>query len=63
MQDAETYRRYADDCRKLARTMPEHREKLADMAATWERLAKAAEKRGDSKPPSHTDGGKAPSNP
>lgn len=43
--------------------MPAHREKLADMAATWERLAKAAEKRDDRKPPSHTDGGKAPSNP
>jgi hypothetical protein len=52
MQDAETYRRYADDCRKLARTMPEHREKLADMAATLERLAKAAEKRDGGKPPS-----------
>ena len=51
MQDAETYRRYADECMKLARTMPEHREKLVDMATTWQRLAEAAEKRAGTKSP------------
>ena len=62
MRDPETYRRYAEDCMKLARTMPAHREKLTAMAATWKRLAEAAEKREGSKSPSHTDGSKPQSN-
>jgi hypothetical protein len=45
MQDAKTYRQYADDCRKLARTMPEHRAKLLDMAAVWADLASRAEEK------------------
>jgi hypothetical protein len=44
MQDAKTYRRFADECMKLARSMPEHRDKLVEMAAMWQRLADAAEK-------------------
>jgi hypothetical protein len=48
MSDAKTYRRYADDCMRFARTMPEYREQLTAMAATWQLLADAAEKkRGD----------------
>jgi hypothetical protein len=54
MQDPETYRQYADDCTKLARTMPQHREKLIEMAATWQRLAEAAEKRNGGKRPEQT---------
>ena len=46
MQDARTYRQYADECRALANTMPEHRAKLLDMAAVWDELAKKAEERG-----------------
>jgi hypothetical protein len=45
MEDAQTYRQYAEDCLKLARTMPEQREKLIDMAATWQQLAERAEKK------------------
>jgi hypothetical protein len=45
MQDAKTYRRFADDCMKLAKTMPEHRNALVEMAATWQRLADAVEER------------------
>ena len=45
MQDAKTYRSYAEDCTKLARSMPQHRDKLVEMAAVWQRLAEAAEKR------------------
>ena len=45
MQDAQTYRQYAEDCLKLARSMPEQREKLMDMAATWQQLADKAEKK------------------
>jgi hypothetical protein len=44
MQDAKTYRQYAEDCRKLAHTMPEHRAKLLDMAAVWTDLAAKAER-------------------
>jgi hypothetical protein len=43
MQDAKTYRQYAEDCLKLARSMPEQREKLLDMAAVWRDLAMKAE--------------------
>jgi hypothetical protein len=49
MEDANTYRRYADDCRKLARSMPEHRASLLDMAAVWLALAVKAENGEDGK--------------
>jgi hypothetical protein len=45
MEDAQTYRRYAEDCLKLARSMPRQREKLIEMAATWQQLAERAEKK------------------
>ena len=48
MEDASTYRQYAEECRKLARSMPQHRAKLLDMAAVWLALAAKA------------DGGQAP---
>jgi hypothetical protein len=41
MRKVSEYRQQADECRRLlgtART-PEHREMLAGMVATWERLA------------------------
>jgi hypothetical protein len=37
MPDDKTYRDYADECARLARSMPEHRAKLIDMAAAWRR--------------------------
>ena len=43
MQDAKTYRQYAEDCRKLAESMPAHRANLLDMAALWANLAEKAE--------------------
>jgi hypothetical protein len=43
MQDAKTYRQYADDCRRLAHSMPEHRTKLLDMASVWADVASKAE--------------------
>jgi hypothetical protein len=43
MEDANTYRQYAEECRKLAKSMPEHRAKLLDMAAVWLDLADKAE--------------------
>jgi hypothetical protein len=45
MLDAKTYRRYADDCMRLARSMPQDRDKLVEMAALWQRLADAAERK------------------
>ena len=49
MEDAQTYRRYAEECRKLARSMPEHRAKLLDMAQVWLELATKAERKKDDK--------------
>jgi hypothetical protein len=43
MEDANTYRQYAEECRKLAKSMPNHREKLLSMAAVWLELADKAE--------------------
>ena len=43
MEDAKTYRQYAEECRKLARSIPEHRGKLFDMAEVWLQLAAKAE--------------------
>jgi hypothetical protein len=47
MEDAKTYRQYAEECRKLARSMPDHRGKLLDMAAVWLELAVKAERKKD----------------
>jgi hypothetical protein len=43
MQDAKIYRQYAEDCRKLAETMPGQREKLLEIAAAWTKLAAKAD--------------------
>ena len=43
MESASTYRQYAEECRKLARSMPEHRAKLLDMAELWLELAAKAD--------------------
>jgi hypothetical protein len=47
MQDAQTYRQYAEECRKLAEAMPQHRVHLLDMAAVWASLAEKAERKTD----------------
>jgi len=43
MQDARTYRQYAEECIKLVKVMPQHRATLEEMAATWQKLAEAAD--------------------
>ena len=43
MQDAQTYRQYAEECMKLADAMPKHRTHLLDMAAVWANLAEKAD--------------------
>ena len=45
MQDAQTYRDYAEECRKLAAALPQHRASLLDMAAVWANLAEKAERK------------------
>jgi hypothetical protein len=44
MQDAKTYRLYAEECRKLAESLPKHRKPLLDMAAVWAELAEKADR-------------------
>lgn len=41
MRRVTEYQKFADDCRKLARTLrkPEHRRQLEEMAVVWEMLA------------------------
>jgi phytoene/squalene synthetase len=42
--EPETYRRYAEECQLLAKTMPnEHRRTLLAMAESWMELAQEAE--------------------
>jgi hypothetical protein len=48
MKDANTYREYAADCRRMAKLMNQKdREVLLKMAAAWEDRAKEAERRKD----------------
>ena len=43
MRDRDTYRRYAEECRRLANTLPEHRAQLFEIAQAWIELADARE--------------------
>jgi hypothetical protein len=44
MKDAKKFRRYAEECRRLAKQMrPEHRVVLLRIAEAWERCAEEAE--------------------
>jgi hypothetical protein len=46
MKDANTYREYAADCRRMAKLMNQKdQEALLKMAAAWEDRAKEAERR------------------
>jgi hypothetical protein len=45
MRDPATYRRYAEECRRLASIMPEeHRRTLMEIAEAWSKLAEEAER-------------------
>jgi hypothetical protein len=49
MEDAETYRRYARECERLATLMSEeHRNSLREIAEAWLTLARQAEAVGHS---------------
>ena len=43
MRDRDTYRRFAEECRRLANTMPEHRAQLLEIAQAWLELADEGE--------------------
>ena len=46
MRDPATYRRYAEECHRLASIMPdEHRGTLLEIAEAWSKLAEEAERR------------------
>jgi hypothetical protein len=47
MRDATIFRRYAEECRKLALKLPQHKETLLQMADAWLACAEDAEGRHD----------------
>lgn len=47
MRDAKTFRRYAEECRRLALTLPQHKETLLRMADAWLACAEEEEKNRD----------------
>ena len=50
------YRSYAEECRRLAREMPEHRDALLKMALAWTRSAEDAEAEEKKNPRTDGDG-------
>ena len=50
MRDPATYRRYAEECVRLASIMPEeHRRTLLEIAEAWSKLANEAERQAPTK--------------
>jgi hypothetical protein len=47
MRDAEEFRKYAEECRRLALSLPQHKESLLEMAKAWTACAEEAEKHRD----------------
>jgi hypothetical protein len=53
MRDAATYRRFAEECQRLAMTMPEeHRAVLLEIAEAWIKLEQEAERQKSLRQPS-----------
>ena len=47
MRNAATYRRYAEECRRLAEILPpEHRKTMLEIAESWTKLAQEVERPG-----------------
>jgi hypothetical protein len=45
MRDGSTYKRYAEECRRLANVMPEeHRRTILEIGDAWTKLAQEAER-------------------
>ena len=50
MEDATKFRRYAEDCRRLAKSMkPEHKATLLEIADAWDECAEEAERKSGKK--------------
>jgi hypothetical protein len=49
MRDPKTFRKYADECRRLALALPQHKETLLQMAEAWTACAAEAEKDRDTR--------------
>jgi hypothetical protein len=50
MKDVVKFREYADDCRRLAKSMePEHKTTLLEIADAWERVAEEREREAGTK--------------
>jgi hypothetical protein len=47
MRDPEEFRKYAEECRRLALSLPQHKETLLEMAKAWIAVAEEAERQGD----------------
>jgi hypothetical protein len=45
MRDPKTFRRYAEECQRLAAKMPQHKQTLLEMADAWLACASAADAR------------------
>jgi len=59
MSDSTTFRKYAQECRRLAEQMkPEHRATLLEIAEAWNRCAEDAER--GAKEPRYRGGGGSP---
>jgi hypothetical protein len=59
MQNAQMYRRYAEDCKQLAHQAPQHRDALLKIAGAWATLAQQAEKDAKEKDAKEKDDGRA----
>jgi hypothetical protein len=60
MRDPTKFREYADECRRLASRMPEHKETLLSMADAWMGCAKAAERDEREKKKTHSTQKRSP---
>jgi hypothetical protein len=50
MRDTETYKEFANECERIARTMTgEHRKSLLTIAEAWREFAREAERRSESR--------------
>jgi hypothetical protein len=57
MTDAITFKRYAEDCRRMAKSMkPEHKATLLEIAEAWDQCAEEAEKEDRRMKPEKQDG-------
>jgi hypothetical protein len=52
MKDVIKFREYAEDCRRLAKSMkPEHKATLLEIADAWDRVAEERERQGGKEEP------------